>query len=79
MAAAHHLRTKTVKTVEGRAKLGIEAFAEVRKGRECRYGCTPARAHFEQCPALRASCAEISAGPLVDAVECGCRAQGRAF
>ncbi len=32
VAAAHHLRTKTVKGVEGRAKLGIEAFAEVSRG-----------------------------------------------
>ena len=28
VAAAHHLRTVTVKTVSGRAKLGVEAFAE---------------------------------------------------
>jgi T-complex protein 1 subunit zeta len=33
VAAAHHLRTVTVKKVEGRTKLGIEAFAEVRRGR----------------------------------------------
>ena len=31
VAAAHHLRTKTIKSVEGRAKLGVEAFAEVRR------------------------------------------------
>lgn len=30
VAAAHHLRTVTIKKVEGRAKLGVEAFAEVR-------------------------------------------------
>ncbi|GAB4818503.1 hypothetical protein N2152v2_005549 [Parachlorella kessleri] len=32
VAAAHHLRTKTIKTVEGRAKLGVEAFAEALLG-----------------------------------------------
>ena len=32
VAAAHHLRTVTVKGVEGRAKLGVEAFAEVGAG-----------------------------------------------
>ena len=32
VAAAHHLRTVTVKTVSGRAKLGIEAFAEALLG-----------------------------------------------
>lgn len=38
VAAAHHLRTKTIKGVEGRAKLGVEAFAEV-GGRGCSNGC----------------------------------------
>jgi T-complex protein 1 subunit zeta len=32
IAAAHHLRTVTVKTVSGRAKLGVEAFAEALLG-----------------------------------------------
>eukprot|EP00887_Chlorella_sp_A99_P001131 scaffold14.g1131.t1 len=32
VAAAHHLRTATVKKVEGRAKLGVEAFAEALLG-----------------------------------------------
>lgn len=32
VAAAHHLRTVTIKKVEGRAKLGVEAFAEVSAG-----------------------------------------------
>jgi hypothetical protein len=32
VAAAHHLRTETRKTVQGRAKLGIEAFAEALMG-----------------------------------------------
>lgn len=32
VAAAHHLRTKTIKKVEGRVKLGIEAFAEALLG-----------------------------------------------
>lgn len=32
VAAAHHLRTVTVKTVSGRAKLGVEAFAEALLG-----------------------------------------------
>ena len=32
MAAAHHLRTVTKKLVQGRAKLGIEAFAEALMG-----------------------------------------------
>ncbi|KAI3427025.1 hypothetical protein D9Q98_006967 [Chlorella vulgaris] len=32
VAAAHHLRTVTVKKVEGRTKLGIEAFAEALLG-----------------------------------------------
>ena len=31
IACAQHLRTETKKTVMGRAKLGIEAFAEVRR------------------------------------------------
>lgn len=32
VSAAHHLRTVTKKTVEGRAKLGVEAFAEALLG-----------------------------------------------
>ncbi len=32
VAAAHHLRTEVVKKVEGRAKLGVEAFAEALLG-----------------------------------------------
>lgn len=32
VAAAHHLRTVTKKTVEGRAKLGVEVFAEALLG-----------------------------------------------
>lgn len=32
VAAAHHLRTVTAKTVEGRAKLGVQAFAEALLG-----------------------------------------------
>ncbi|KAL4531693.1 hypothetical protein Ndes2437A_g09008 [Nannochloris sp. 'desiccata'] len=32
IAAAHHLKTVTVKTVSGRAKLGVEAFAEALLG-----------------------------------------------
>lgn len=32
VAAAQHLRTKTIKAVEGRAKLGVEAFAEALLG-----------------------------------------------
>jgi T-complex protein 1 subunit zeta len=32
VAAAHHLRTTVKKTVEGRVKLGIEAFAEALMG-----------------------------------------------
>jgi len=32
VAAAHHLRTVTKKLVQGRAKLGIEAFAEALMG-----------------------------------------------
>eukprot|EP01025_Chloroclados_australasicus_P024321 TRINITY_DN2441_c0_g1_i3.p1 TRINITY_DN2441_c0_g1~~TRINITY_DN2441_c0_g1_i3.p1 ORF type:complete len:532 (+),score=72.99 TRINITY_DN2441_c0_g1_i3:114-1709(+) len=32
VAAAHHLRTKTKKSLEGRAKLGIEVFAEALLG-----------------------------------------------
>lgn len=32
IAAAHHLRSVTVKSVEGRAKLGVEAFAEALLG-----------------------------------------------
>ncbi len=32
VAAAHHLRTVTKKSVEGRAKLGVEAFAEALLG-----------------------------------------------
>jgi len=32
VAAAHHLRTVTRKTVEGRAKLGIDAFADALLG-----------------------------------------------
>ena len=32
VAAAHHLRTVVKKTVQGRAKLGIEAFAEALMG-----------------------------------------------
>lgn len=32
MAAAHHLRTKVKPTLKGRAKLGVEAFAEALLG-----------------------------------------------
>ncbi len=32
VAAAHHLRTVTKKSLEGRAKLGVEAFAEALLG-----------------------------------------------
>lgn len=53
VAAARHLRTKTAKGVEGRAKLGIEAFAEVKRGPSWHRSSVPAPG----LPAWAACCA----------------------